>query len=356
MTSDIILDNLDHTYPEAAAPTLRQVALHVPAGTRTAILGPSGSGKSTLLSIIAGLTTPTGGDVRLAGRSVLRQPPHRRDLGVVLQRPLLFPHLTVAENIAFGLRMRRTDRAVVRRRVAELLDAVALPAYADRRSTELSGGQQQRVALARALAARPAVLLLDEPFSALDPQLRGDMRALLAELHRREGTTTLFVTHDRDEATDVADHVAVLLDGHVAQHAPPAQLFRRPASLAVARFLGGAANAIPGTARAGRFDCPLGSLHLDTNHQGPGLLLIRPEAIVVAEHDAVNVIPAAITAVTDRGTHLDVRATSAGLTLHLTTGPATPLRPGDETILWLPPTQLSVVAAQHQQRPASQQR
>ncbi|MFV2104472.1 ABC transporter ATP-binding protein [Micromonospora sp. LOL_024] len=343
MTTDVTIDDLDHTYPDATAPTLCGVTLDVPAGTRTAILGPSGSGKSTLLSIIAGLSAPTGGDVRLAGRSVLTQPPHRRDLGVVFQRPLLFPHLTVAENIAFGLRMRRTDRKVIRRRVTELLDAVALRDYADRRSTELSGGQQQRVALARALAARPAVLLLDEPFSALDPQLRGDMRALLTDLHHREGTTTLFVTHDRDEATDIADHVAVLLDSHLAQHAPPAGLFRRPATLAVAQFLGGATNAIPGTAHPDRFDCPLGSLHLDTPHRGPGLLLIRPEAIVVAEQDGPNVIPATITAVTDRGTHLDVRATTSGHTLHLTTGPATPLRPGDETRLRLPPAHLSVV-------------
>ncbi|MDG4828242.1 ABC transporter ATP-binding protein [Solwaraspora sp. WMMD1047] len=343
MTADVVVADLDHTYPGAAAPTLRRVTLHVPAGTRTAILGPSGSGKSTLLAIVAGLTAPTGGDVRLANHSVLRQPPHDRDLGVVFQRPLLFPHLTVAENIAFGLRMRGTDRAVIRRRVADLLDAVALPGYGARRSTELSGGQQQRVALARALAARPAVLLLDEPFSALDPQLRGDMRALLADLHRREGTTTLFVTHDRDEATDVADHVAVLLDGRVGQHAPPADLFRRPATLAVARFLGGAANAIPGTAHPGRFDCPLGSLHLDTDHRGPGLLLIRPEAVMVGEPAGQNVIPATITAVTDRGTHLDVQATSSGLTLHLTAGPATPLRPGDRTALHLPASHLSVV-------------
>ncbi|WP_025620103.1 ABC transporter ATP-binding protein [Salinispora cortesiana] len=343
MTTDITIADLDHTYPGATTPTLCRVTLEVPAGSRTAVLGPSGSGKSTLLSIVAGLSTPTGGDVRLAGHSVLRQPPHRRDLGVVFQRPLLFPHLTVAENVAFGLRMRGTDRAVIRRRVAELLDAVALPGYDERRSGELSGGQQQRVALARALAARPGVLLLDEPFSALDPQLRGDMRALLTELHRREGSTTLFVTHDRDEATDVADTVTVLLDGRVAQHAPPADLFRRPTTLAVARFLGGAGNAIPGTASAGHFDCPLGRLRLDTDHRGAGLLLIRPEAIVVGDQQEDNVVPATITAVTDRGTHLDIQATSAGVTLRLTTGPAAPLRSGDHTLLWLPPAHLSVV-------------
>lgn len=343
MTTTITITDLDHTYPGVSTPTLRRVSLEVPAGTRTAVLGPSGSGKSTLLAIIAGLSAPTGGDVRLADRSVLRQPPHRRDLGVVFQRPLLFPHLTVAENIAFGLRMRGTDRAVLRRRVTELLDAVALPGYDDRRSGELSGGQQQRVALARALAARPGVLLLDEPFSALDPQLRGDMRALLTDLHRQEGTTTLFVTHDRDEATDVADTVTVLLDGRVAQHAPPADLFRRPATLAVARFLGGADNAIPGIAHPGGFDCPLGRLHLDTDHRGAGLLLIRPEAILAGDHQGDNVVPATITTVTDRGTHLDIHATSAGVTLHLTTGPAAPLRPGDATPLYLPPAHLSVV-------------
>ncbi|ROO51990.1 putative spermidine/putrescine transport system ATP-binding protein [Micromonospora sp. Llam0] len=344
MTTDVTIDALDHTYPGAAAPTLRRVSLEVPAGTRTAILGPSGSGKSTLLSIVAGLTAPTGGDVRFAGRSVLRQPAHRRDLGVVFQRPLLFPHLTVSENVAFGLRMRGTDRTATRRRVGELLDAVALVDYAGRRSTALSGGQQQRVALARALAARPAVLLLDEPFSALDPQLRASMRTLLADLHQREGTTTLFVTHDRDDAVDVADQVAVLLDGHVAQHAPPADLFRRSATLAVARFLGGAVNVVAGSARPGRFDCPLGSLHLDTDHRGPGLLLIRPEAIVVADDQrGDNVVPATVTAVTDRGTHLDVRATSSGLTLQIRVGPATPLRLGDEPLLWLPPAHLSVV-------------
>lgn len=345
MTTEVTVENLHHTYPRAADAILRGVTLHVPAGARTAILGPSGSGKSTLLSIVAGLTSPTGGDVRLAGRSVLRQPPHRRDLGVVFQRPLLFPHLTVAENVAFGLRMGRAEPAVRRRRVADLLDAVALSGYADRRSTELSGGQQQRVALARALAARPGALLLDEPFSALDPQLRFDMRTVLADLHAREGVTMLFVTHDRDEATDVADTVAVLLDGHLARHAPPSDLFRRPGTLAVARFLAGTANAIPGTAHSDHFDCVLGTLHLDTDHRGPGLLLIRPEAItIVTEQDSPNVIPATVTAVTDRGSHLNVRTTSAGVMLHLITGPAVPLRPGDEVHLRLPPAHLSVVA------------
>ena len=214
------------------------VSLSVRAGEVLALLGPSGCGKTTLLRIISGFIEQTAGSVLIDGRSIDHLPANLRRVGIVFQSYALFPHMTVAENIAYGLKARGTPRAEIRPRVADLLETVQLEAMAQRLPRELSGGQQQRVALARALAVEPSVLLLDEPFSALDKNLRLDMQIELKRLQRQLGLTAILVTHDQDEAMGVADRIAVMNTGRVEQLDTPVNIYDRPASLFVSGFIG----------------------------------------------------------------------------------------------------------------------
>ncbi|MDS2172020.1 ABC transporter ATP-binding protein [Nesterenkonia sp. CL21] len=219
-------------------PILQGVDLEVAPGSTTAIVGPSGSGKTSLLRVIAGFLRPATGTVSLRGQEVTQVPAHRRSIGLVAQDGALFPHLDVAGNIAFGL-PKGIRRGEARRRVEELLDLVSLDrSHARRRPDQLSGGQRQRVALARALARRPEVILLDEPFSALDAGLREITRQAVREILASTGTTTVLVTHDQDEALSFADQVAVLRDGRLAQTGTPEEIYRRPRDARTARFLG----------------------------------------------------------------------------------------------------------------------
>ncbi len=206
----------------------------------TTLLGPSGSGKSTLLRLIAGLETPDAGRVLLDGEDVTRVSPQHRNVGFVFQSYALFKHMTIAENIAFGMKIRRLPKEHVRKRVEELLALVQLPGYAERFPAQLSGGQRQRVALARALAIEPKVLLLDEPFGALDTQVRLELREWLLGLHERTGITTILVTHDQEEALELSEHIVLLNHGLVAQAGSPHDLYDHPANEFVASFLGGA--------------------------------------------------------------------------------------------------------------------
>jgi len=203
-----------------------------------ALLGPSGCGKTTVLKVVAGLLAPAIGDVRFDGVSVLSIPAERRRATMVFQKPLLFPHLTVAENVGFGLKMRRLKKDEISARVAQALQLVRLEGYERRKPHELSGGQEQRVTLARALVTEPRVLLLDEPFSALDENLRGEMRLLVRELQQRLRITTIFVTHDQREAMAVADRIVLLLDGRIEQSGAPRDLLLNPRSARAARFFG----------------------------------------------------------------------------------------------------------------------
>jgi ABC-type Fe3+/spermidine/putrescine transport system ATPase subunit len=225
---------------------LAAVSFAMPDGGITVVIGPSGSGKSTLVALVAGLLAPAAGRILVAGRDVAGVPPERRDVGVVFQSYALFPHLSVADNVAFGLitGRRRLPRPQVAPRVMELAGLLGLTPLLGRRPEELSGGERQRVALARALAPRPALLLLDEPLAALDAALRRQLRAELAALLRRLGTTVLYVTHDQEEAMMLADHLVVLDRGRVMQAGPPLDLYRRPQHPFVASFLG-EANLLP---------------------------------------------------------------------------------------------------------------
>ena len=224
--------------PFGTSAGLTPISLDVAAGERVVLLGPSGEGKTTLLRAIAGLAPSTDGRVLVRGRDVTQTRAESRDVVYLHQVPVLFPHLSVADNVAFPLTVRGVGRGDRRAAVAPLLDRLGLAPLADRRPDALSGGQRHRVALARALAARPAVLLLDEPFSALDPTLRTDVRAAILEAHRATDAALLLVTHDLHDAAALGDRVAVLLDRQLAQVATPAELFARPASRRVLHFLG----------------------------------------------------------------------------------------------------------------------
>ncbi|MEE1799414.1 ABC transporter ATP-binding protein [Streptomyces sp. NPDC101062] len=247
-TGHLVLDGLAKIYPGKDGAAVRGIDLAVERGKMLAVLGPSGCGKSTTLRMIAGLVPPTAGRVRVDGRDITDAPVHRRDMGVVFQSYALFPHLDVARNIAFGLEMRKIPKAELKRRVDDALTLVRLGHLAGRRIAQLSGGQQQRVALARALVVEPAVLLLDEPLSNLDAQLRSAMRDEICRIQRETGVTTVFVTHDQQEALSMADRVAVMNQGRIEQVGTPEDIYERPERAFVARFVG-RANLLDGTAR-----------------------------------------------------------------------------------------------------------
>ncbi|MCU0513876.1 MAG: ABC transporter ATP-binding protein [Anaerolineae bacterium] len=275
----IQLKHVSRHFGTAAA--VAAVNLAVPRGALVTLLGPSGCGKTTTLRLIAGIQRPDAGEIVLNGRTVAAAatgvwvPPEERRVGLVFQDYALFPHLSAGDNIAFGLRGSRADKQA---RVAAMLDLVGLPDSGRRMPHELSGGQQQRVALARALAPQPDVLLLDEPFSNLDTALRAQVRAEVRSILRDSGTTAIFVTHDQEEALSLSDEVAVMFAGHLAQVAPPAEVYHRPATPAVAQFVG-EANFLPAEAQGSRATCALGDVALHTSAYGRVTVLLRPERL-----------------------------------------------------------------------------
>src|SRR5918911_2212803 len=232
------LERLVKRYGNEGAAAVKELSLAVENGEFICLLGPSGCGKTTPLRMIGGFLKPDSGDVRIDGLSVVRQPPERRPTAMVFQRYALWPHMTVRDNIGFGLQVRRRPRDEIARRVDATLNLVGLPGLGRRYPGQLSGGQQQRVALARALILEPRILLLDEPLSNLDAQLRVHMRTELMGIQRRVGITTVFVTHDQEEAMTLADRIAVMQAGALEQVAAPAQLYAEPATLFVAGFIG----------------------------------------------------------------------------------------------------------------------
>lgn len=244
MGNAIVVQGANKRYGDFVA--LDNVDFEVPAGSLTALLGPSGSGKSTLLRAIAGLDQPDSGTITINGRDVTRVPPQRRDIGFVFQHYAAFKHLTVRDNVAFGLKIRRRPKAEIAEKVDNLLNVVGLSGFQGRYPNQLSGGQRQRMALARALAVDPQVLLLDEPFGALDAKVREDLRAWLRRLHDEVHVTTVLVTHDQAEALDVADRIAVLRDGRIEQVGSPTAVYDTPANAFVMSFLG-AVSSLNGT-------------------------------------------------------------------------------------------------------------
>ena len=278
---EVRMEGLSRRYGAVVA--LDGLDLTVQAGELVALLGPSGCGKTTTLRLLAGLEDADAGTITVGGNDVTRLPASKRDMGMVFQAYSLFPHMTVRQNVAFGLRLRRVSSAQRDRRALEMLELVALSSQADRYPHQLSGGQQQRVALARALAIEPQVLLLDEPLSALDAKVRAQLRDQIRRIQLEVGITTLFVTHDQEEALAIADRVGVMRDGHIEQLAPPVDVYSRPATSFVAEFVG-LTNRLPGTVSGstvtvrGR-DLPLVDL---STPAGPVTALVRPEAVTLA--------------------------------------------------------------------------
>ena len=279
------IENVSLAY--GATPVLRDVSLRIEPGEFFALLGPSGSGKSTLLRMLAGFNQPQSGSIKVDGSDVTGVSPWQRDIGMVFQNYALWPHMTVAQNVAFGLEERRLPRTEIKRRTAAALDLVGLADYGARRPNQLSGGQQQRVAVARTIAIEPKVLLLDEPLSTLDAKLRVHMRTELLALQRKLGITTIFVTHDQEEALSIADRVAVLDAGVIQQTGTPTELYDHPCNRFIANFIG-TINLLAGQVDAAGFTAAvLNGQHipaLDTL-QGPAELALRPHALAIRAVD-----------------------------------------------------------------------
>lgn len=304
MSLILSLDGVSHRFPGTAKPAVDAVSLELDRGNILALLGPSGCGKTTLLRLIAGFETPQQGHIAIADTQVCggceRVPPEKRSVGMVFQDFALFPHLTVAENLAFGLQ--RLNRTAVRDRITESLALIGLQGFEQRYPHELSGGQQQRVALARALAPRPALVLLDEPLSNLDVQVRVALRQEIRDVLKATGTSAVFVTHDQEEAMAIADQVAVMQAGHIEQLGTPEQLYQEPASRFVAAFVT-QANFIPAEQTGDWWHTELGSFNTaqvpcacnlpwveDSHATRSGELMIRQEDVILMADDAGELV------------------------------------------------------------------
>jgi putative spermidine/putrescine transport system ATP-binding protein len=289
-----------------AVTVLDALSIDVAQGEFVSLLGPSGCGKTTLLRCVAGLLRPDAGRITVAGTDITTLPAHRRNVGVVFQNYALFPHLTVAENIGFGLRAQGVGRAAAAPRVTEALALVRMAEHAEKPVTALSGGQQQRVAVARALVVRPSLLLLDEPFSALDRKLRETMQVELKHLLREVGITAIFVTHDQEEALVVSDRIAVMNAGRIEQLADPATLYQQPSSLYVLDFVGQSLRLAGRVASAAggllRVETTLGVVQV-TGHCAPGsavVVAVRPEAVTLGG-EGENALPARVSEISFLG-------------------------------------------------------
>ncbi|TDR90199.1 ABC transporter ATP-binding protein [Enterovirga rhinocerotis] len=315
----LTLDGLVKRYGPSTA--VERVDLEVRQGELVSLLGPSGCGKTTTLRMVAGFIEPTAGRILIGGRDVTRAPAYARDTGMVFQSYALFPHMSVAENVGFGLEMRKVGRAERESRVMEALRLVRLDHLAARLPRELSGGQQQRVALARALVVNPAVFLLDEPLSNLDAKLRAEVRLEIRQLQQRLGLTTLFVTHDQDEALAMSDRLVVLAAGKVQQVGSAEDLYERPANAFVAGFVG-RCNVLAGALEGpGRFRLeagavlPCGPDETGVPSHAARLVALRPERIAIAAGERGEGLPARITAVTYLGAETEYHADLGGTTL-----------------------------------------
>ncbi|MDQ8045521.1 MAG: TOBE-like domain-containing protein [Solirubrobacteraceae bacterium] len=318
----ISVEHLDKHYGDYHA--LRDIDLTIPSGSLTALLGPSGSGKSTLLRTIAGLEVPDGGIVRIGEADVTYVPPQQRAIGFVFQHYAAFKHMTVRGNVGFGPSIRKQPKVDIAKRVDELLEIVGLGGYQDRYPSQLSGGQRQRMALARALAVQPKVLLLDEPFGALDAKVREDLRTWLRQLQTETGVTTVLVTHDQEEALDVADHIAVLNEGRIEQWGSPLEVYETPANDFVMSFLG------PTATLRGK--------------------LVRPHDLVLSLKQIDDAVPVVVERIVHLGFEVrvelrdgdEVGLLSAQITrgeasrLGLTVGQAVFVRPGQPAVLAAP--------------------
>jgi putative spermidine/putrescine transport system ATP-binding protein len=344
---EVQLQGLSRTYGSVRA--LDDLDLTVQPGELIALLGPSGCGKTTTLRLLAGLEDADSGTISVGGRDITRLPANRRDMGMVFQAYSLFPHMTVTQNVAFGLKLRGISSSVREKRAADMLELVELGSQAARYPHQLSGGQQQRVALARALAIEPQVLLLDEPLSALDAKVRAQLRDQIRRIQLDVGITTLFVTHDQEEALAIADRVGVMRDGRLEQLAPPADVYSRPATSFVAEFVG-LSNRLAGevsgsTVTVRGRDLPLVD---PATPPGPVIALVRPEAVTLAADAAAESGPltGTVIALTFLGATSRVTVDLGDTTImaQLTTSDAAELSAGSRVTLTIRPDPVLVSA------------
>jgi spermidine/putrescine transport system ATP-binding protein len=314
VSGEIHLEQLEKRFGDVVA--VNGIDMEIPGGEFFTMLGPSGCGKTTTLRLIAGFERPDSGAIKLDGVDMSRTPPHKRRVNTVFQNYALFPHMTVAENVAFGLRYHKVSKSETDRRVKEAMDMVRLDRHAERRPSQLSGGQQQRVALARALVLEPPVLLLDEPLGALDARLRVDLQVELKRIQETLGITFVYVTHDQDEALTMSDRVAVMRDGNIEQCGAPQHIYEEPATAFVADFLG-SSNLVPVSVTGPDGEgcsLALGNFRLRAARRngierGEAMAMIRPERVRVEPHGAEgeNRVPGMVEEVVYLGFHQEMR-------------------------------------------------
>jgi putative spermidine/putrescine transport system ATP-binding protein len=343
MTTGVAVELNELTRVYGTVKALDGLSLHMEPGELVALLGPSGCGKTTALRILAGLDEATSGTVSVGGKNVSNVPANKRDMGMVFQAYSLFPHLTVLDNVAFGLKMRGKAKGERMSRAADMLDLVGLSAHKHKYASELSGGQQQRVALARALAIQPRVLLLDEPLSALDAKVRAQLRDEIRRVQLEVGTTTLFVTHDQEEALAVADRVGVMSQGKLEQLAAPADLYANPATPFVAEFVG-LNNKVPAEVSGGQAHLLGTSVPaLEGSVAGSGLAMVRPESVTIVADPAGT---STISSVAFLGPISRVYAALADgsvISAQMASSQAKAFSPGDPVTVGVEPTGVLVV-------------
>jgi ABC-type Fe3+/spermidine/putrescine transport system ATPase subunit len=304
--TNIELVNLKKTYPGGETPVLNHLSLTIHSGEMMALLGPSGSGKSTILKLITGIETPDEGDILFDGESILPIAPNKRGAILMFQKAYLFPFLSVEDNIGFGMKVRGDNAKTIRAEVRKMLDLIGLPGFEKRKPSQLSGGEQQRVALARALVLQPRSMLLDEPLSSLDTEVRVNLQEAIRRIQRELGITTILVTHDLNEAMGMADRVALLLDGQVAAVDQPMHLYARPPTKPTSRFVG-ITTFLEGELKQGHLATEQGTLTVNTNrHQADSAVFaIRPEHIRVQKEPGQNSMAGLIAECIFRGDYIE---------------------------------------------------
>ena len=322
------LKDLTKQYAGTKEPSVKDFNLTIEEGELIAFLGPSGCGNTTVLKIISGLLNPTKGDILFNGESVVHIAPENREVSMVFQKALLFPHMNVNKNIGFGLKMRKVDKNIIDTKVKDMLELVHLEDLGHRKANELSGGQEQRISLARGLIIEPRIFLLDEPLSALDASLRIEMRDLIRSIQRKMGVTTICVTHDQEEAVMLADKIALMFDGKLQQYGEPEIFYEKPKTKRIAEFFG-CTNFIKGKQTGKRIDTPLGTYELDKLPENTGdvYLVIRPEAAEISSNS--DALQAKVLSRIFMGTYVRYIVNIMGEEYQVTLEPATSYIEGD---------------------------
>jgi ABC-type Fe3+/spermidine/putrescine transport system ATPase subunit len=340
--TQVSLTHLTKTYQTQTQPILNDICLQVDEGELVALLGPSGAGKSTLLKLIAGIEMPDSGDIQFDGQSILGKPANKRGAVFMFQKPYLFPFLSIAENIGFGLKVQGATKSNIRVETTKMLDLIELQGFERKKPSQLSGGEQQRVALARALITKPKLLLLDEPLSNLDVEVRLSLQDNIRNIQRKLGITTMLVTHDLGEAMAMSDRMAVLVDGEIIAQGQPEALFHHPATITAAKFMG-ISTFLHGELSNGILSTPLGNMQIqnDNKHPRTTIFAIRPEFVRIHPQKIGNTTPAKIISYVFRGEFIDYQLALSDMSVRARVPmPAEILPAGTQVYVQFPPKHL----------------